>query len=131
VPPKATPERVSAFSDGVFAILITVLVLELCPPEQPTFKALVQLWPTWISYAVSYLFIATVWANHHYLLRYASAATPSLLWFNFGHLFSMFRRPFRSALPRPLEGRKQDDGAAPDPPQAPLVAAPPVLLGRG
>ena len=64
MPPKATPERVSAFSDGVFAILITVLVLELRPPEQPTFKALVQLWPTWISYAVSYQFIATVWANH-------------------------------------------------------------------
>ena len=94
---KATPERVSAFSDGVFAILITVLVLELRPPEQPTFKALVQLWPTWISYAVSYLFIATVWANHHYLLRFASEATPRLLWFNFGHLFSMSLLPFSTA----------------------------------
>jgi len=88
---------VSAFSDGVFAILITVLVLELRPPEQPTFKALVQLWPTWISYAVSYLFIATVWANHHYLLRFASEATPRLLWFNFGHLFSMSLLPFSTA----------------------------------
>jgi uncharacterized membrane protein len=97
VPLKATPERVSAFSDGVFAILITVLVLELRPPEQPTFKALVQLWPTWISYAVSYLFIATVWANHHYLLRFASEATPRLLWFNFGHLFSMSLLPFSTA----------------------------------
>jgi uncharacterized membrane protein len=97
VPPKATLERVSAFSDGVFAILITVLVLELRPPEQPTFKALGQLWPTWISYAVSYLFIATVWANHHYVLRYASEATPRLLWFNFGHLFSMSLLPFSTA----------------------------------
>jgi uncharacterized membrane protein len=88
---------VSAFSDGVFAILITVLVLELRPPEQPTFKALGQLWPTWISYAVSYLFIATVWANHHYVLRYASEATPRLLWFNFGHLFSMSLLPFSTA----------------------------------
>src|SRR6185503_16396821 len=94
---RATPERVSAFSDGVFAILITVLVLELRPPEQPTFKALVQLWPTWISYAVSYLFIATVWANHHYLLRFASEATARLLWFNFGHLFSMSLLPFSTA----------------------------------
>ena len=97
MPPKATPDRVSAFSDGVFAILITVLVLELRPPEQPTFKALVQLWPTWISYAVSYLFIATVWANHHYVLRYASEATPRLLWFNFAHLFSMSLLPFSTA----------------------------------
>lgn len=94
---KATPYRLSAFSDGVFAILITVLVLELRPPEHPTFKALLQLWPTWLSYAVSYLFIATVWANHHYLLRYASEATPRLLWFNFAHLFSMSLLPFSTA----------------------------------
>ena len=60
------------FSDGVFAVLITVLVLELRPPERPTFEALLALWPTWLSYAVSYLFIAIVWANHHYLMRYAS-----------------------------------------------------------
>jgi uncharacterized membrane protein len=73
----------------VFAVLITVLVLELRPPEHATFEVLMGLWPTWLSYAVSYLFIANVWANHHYLLRYASEATPRLLWFNFAHLFSM------------------------------------------
>lgn len=94
---KATPERLSTFSDGVFAVLITVLVLDLRPPQLPTFKALLLLWPTWLSYAVSYLFIAIVWTNHHYLLRYAGEATPRLLWFNFGHLFSMSLLPLATA----------------------------------
>ena len=94
---RATPERLSAFSDGVFAVLITVLVLDLRPPEQPTFKSLLSLWPTWLSYAVSYLFIAIVWINHHYLLRYAAEATPRLLWFNFAHLFSMSLLPLATA----------------------------------
>src|SRR4051812_22120340 len=94
---KATPERLSAFSDGVFAVLITVLVLELRPPESPTFAALLALWHTWLSYAVSYLFIAIVWVNHHYLLRYAREATPRLLWFNFAHLFSMSLLPLSTA----------------------------------
>jgi uncharacterized membrane protein len=94
---RATPERLTMFSDGVFAVLITVLVLELRPPEQPTFEALMALWPTWLSYAVSYLFIAIVWANHHYLMRYARETTPSLLWFNFAHLFSMSLLPLSTA----------------------------------
>jgi len=94
---RATPERLSAFSDGVFAVLITVLVLELRPPELPTFNALLLLWPRWLSYAVSYLFIAIVWTNHHYLMRYATEATPRLLWFNFAHLFSMSLLPLSTA----------------------------------
>jgi len=94
---RATPERLSAFSDGVFAVLITVLVLELRPPALPTFQALLSLWPTWLSYAVSYLFIAIVWTNHHHLLRYANEATPRLLWFNFAHLFSVSLLPLSTA----------------------------------
>ena len=94
---RATPERLSAFSDGVFAVLITVLVLDLRPPELPTFKALLLLWPTWLSYAVSYLFIAIVWTNHHYLMRYAKEATSRLMWFNFAHLFSMSLLPLSTA----------------------------------
>ena len=94
---KATPERLRALSDGIFAVLITVLVLELRPPRIPTFGAFLLLWPTWLSYAVSYLFIAIVWINHHYLMRYANEANPRLLWFNFAHLFSMSWLPLSTA----------------------------------
>ena len=87
----------SGFSDGVFAVLITVLVLDLRPPEFPTFKSLLSLWPTWLSYLVSYLFIAIVWTNHHHLMRYATEATPNLVWFNFAHLFSVSLLPFSTA----------------------------------
>jgi len=94
---RATPERLIFFSDAIFAVLITVLVLELRPPAEPTVAGFLALWPTWLSYAVSYLFIAIVWINHHYLARYATEATPRLLWFNFAHLFSMSLLPFSTA----------------------------------
>jgi uncharacterized membrane protein len=97
VPHRATPERLSLFSDGVFAVLITVLVLELRPPESPTFTALLLLWPVWLSYSLSYIFIAIVWTNHHYLLRYATEASSRLVWFNFAHLFSMSLLPLATA----------------------------------
>ena len=93
----AAPERLCAFSDGVFTVLITILVLDLRPPELPAFKALLLRWPTWLSYAVSYLFIAIVWANHHHLILYATKTTPRLMWFNFAHLFSVSLLPFSTA----------------------------------
>ena len=65
-----TADRLVAFSDGVFAVIVTVMVLELKAPDQPLFSALVPLWPTAVSYAVSYLFIAIIWINHHYLMRF-------------------------------------------------------------
>jgi hypothetical protein len=94
---RANPERSIAFCDGVFAVLITVLVLDLRPPRLPSYAALLALWPTWISYAVSYLFIAIVWANHHHLMRYATEVTPRLIWFNFAHLFSVSLLPLATA----------------------------------
>ncbi len=75
-----------------------MLVLELRPPEHPTFEALLERWPSWLSYAVSYLFVAIVWANHHYLLRYATEGTPRLMWFNFAHLFSVSLLPALDGL---------------------------------
>jgi len=93
----ATPERLSALSDGIFAVLITVLVLELHPPALPTYKAFPLLWPRWLSYVVSYLFIAIVWVNHHYLMRFATQANARLPWVNFAHLFSMSLLPVATA----------------------------------
>jgi uncharacterized membrane protein len=95
--PKATPERLTIFSDGVFAVLITVLVLDLRPPAQPTYAALLALWHSWLSYGMSYLFIAIVWINHHYLMRYAREATPRLLWINFALLFGLSLVPLSTA----------------------------------
>lgn len=84
---KTTTERLAAFSDGVFAVLITIMVLDLRPPSSSALRALLPLWPLLLSYAVSYLFIAIIWVNHHHLLRFAHSATPRLIWWNFAHLF--------------------------------------------
>src|SRR5215468_10362957 len=96
--PNATPERLGAFSDGVLAVIITIMVLDLRPPPQATLAALLPLWPAALSYAVSYLFIAIVWVNHHHhLLRFAEHATPRLIWVNFAHLFMVSLVPFSTA----------------------------------
>jgi uncharacterized membrane protein len=94
---ESSAERLTVFSDGVFAIIITVLVLDLRPPESASFAALLELWPIALSYAVSYLFLAIVWVNHHYLMRFAERATSKLIWVNFAHLFSMSLLPFATA----------------------------------
>jgi uncharacterized membrane protein len=88
----------AAFSDGVFTVIITTMVLDLRPPEHPTFAAILPLWPTAPSYTVSYLFIAAiVWMNHHHLLRFTAESTPRLIWINFAHLFTVSLVPFETA----------------------------------
>jgi uncharacterized membrane protein len=94
---RATTERLGFFSDAVFAVIITIMVLELKPPERPTLAALVPLWPTALSYVVSYLFIAIVWVNHHHLMRFAEYPAPRLIWINFAHLFVVSLVPFSTA----------------------------------
>ena len=94
---KTTPERLAAFSDAVFAVIITIMVLDLKPPAEATLKALLPLWPTALSYAVSYLFVAIVWVNHHHLLRFPDVATHRLIWGNFAHLFAVSLMPFCTA----------------------------------
>jgi len=94
---RATVERLAAFSDGVFSVIITIMVLDLRPPEHPTFSALWPLWPTALSYMVSYVFIAIVWLNHHHLLHFTEEPTPHLIWINFAHLFAVSLVPFTTA----------------------------------
>lgn len=94
---KATVERLAAYSDAVFAVIVTIMVLELEAPERPSFSALLPLWPTAISYAVSYLFIAVIWINHHHLMRLAGPPTLGLIWTNFFHLFLVSLLPFATS----------------------------------
>ena len=89
--------RLAAYTDAVFAVIVTVMVLELKAPEEAAFSALWPLWPTAISYAVSYLFIAVIWINHHYLMRFVGSPSLGLIWMNFVHLFLVSLLPFATA----------------------------------
>jgi uncharacterized membrane protein len=90
-------DRLAAYSDAVFAVIVTVMVLELRAPDVASFAALVPLWPTAISYAVSYLFIAIIWINHHHLMRFVTTPTLRLMWINFAHLFLVSLLPFATS----------------------------------
>jgi uncharacterized membrane protein len=94
---KITADRLATFSDAVFAVIVTIMVLELKAPDQPRFPDLWPLWPTAISYAVSYLFIAIIWINHHYLWRFVGPPTLGLISINFVHLFMVSLLPFATA----------------------------------
>src|SRR5215472_2389768 len=94
---KTTADRLTTYSDAVFAVIVTIMVLELKAPDQSSFSALWPLWPTAISYAVSYLFIAIIWINHHYLMRFVGPPTLGLIWINFVHLFMVSLLPFATA----------------------------------
>jgi uncharacterized membrane protein len=92
-----TADRMIAFSDAVFAVIVTIMVLELKAPDLPDLSALVPLWPWAISYAVSYLFIVIIWINHHHLMRFVGPPTLGLIWINFVHLFLVSLLPFATA----------------------------------
>jgi len=94
---SSTADRLAAYSDAVFAVIVTIMVLELEAPDVPAFSALWPLWPTALSYAVSYLFIAIIWINHHHLMRLVGAPTLRLIWINFIHLFMVSLLPFATS----------------------------------
>jgi len=90
------PNRLEAFSDGVIAIIITIMVLELRVPEAPTLTALAAGWPTFLSYLLSFTIVAIYWINHH-LVHLACRVDPPVLWANTNLLFWMSLMPFVTA----------------------------------
>ena len=94
---SVTKARLATFSDAVFAVIITIMVLQLKLPTHPTFAALGQQWPTALSYVASYLLVAIVWINHHFLLRFAKDSTPRLILWNFAHMLPASLVPFSAA----------------------------------
>ena len=89
--------RIEAFSDGVIAIILTVMVLELKVPSVATVLALKATVPAMLSYALSFVIIAIMWVNHHHLMHLAKHATAGLLWANNNLLFWMSLIPFVTA----------------------------------
>lgn len=89
--------RMEAFSDGVLAIVITIMVLELSAPEEPTLAALEDLIPTFLSYILSFVFIGIYWNNHHHLLQAVEAVDGRILWANLHLLLWLSLIPFVTA----------------------------------
>ena len=110
---KMTTNRLEAFSDGVIAIIVTIMVLQLTTPTQPTWPALLKQAPIFLSYGLSFLVVAIMWVNHHHLIHVVCEVNARLLWSNLNLLFWMSLIPFvtdflgrnpRASLPVSLYG---------------------------
>ncbi|MGZ4975230.1 MAG: TMEM175 family protein, partial [Limisphaerales bacterium] len=86
--------RLEAFSDGVFAIIITIMVLELRAPVEAGFSALRPLLPVFLSYILSYLYIGIYWNNHHHMFQVTTHTNGRILWANLHLLFWISLFPF-------------------------------------
>jgi uncharacterized membrane protein len=86
--------RLEAFSDGVIAIIITIMVLELKVPESPKLEALIARWPLFFCYILSYIYIGIYWNNHHHMLKATERVNGAILWANLHLLFWLSLFPF-------------------------------------
>ena len=86
--------RFEAFSDGVLAIIITIMVLELKVPHGETLAALLELWPVFVSYVISFIYVGIYWNNHHHLLHATTSVTGGMMWANLNLLFWLSLLPF-------------------------------------
>lgn len=89
--------RLEAFSDGVIAIIITIMVLELHVPHDETTGSLIALSPVFLSYVLSFVTVAIYWVNHHHLIHLVRRVTSRLLWANIHFLFWLSLLPFATA----------------------------------
>ena len=89
--------RLEAFSDGVIAIIITILVLELNLPHSPDFQALLPLWPVFMSYVMSFIYVGIYWNNHHHMMHAVKEVSGGVLWANLHLLFWLSLIPFVTA----------------------------------
>jgi uncharacterized membrane protein len=92
-----TSERLKAFSDGVLAIIVTIMVLELKAPHGDDFPALLPLWPTFLAYVLSFVYVAIYWNNHHHLFAVVEKVNGGILWANLHLLFWLSLLPFVTA----------------------------------
>lgn len=90
-------DRVEAFSDGVFAVIITIMVLELRPPLGTDLSSLREALPSIGTYALSFVFIAIYWNNHHHMLRASRGVDGRAMWANMNLLFWLSLVPFSTA----------------------------------
>src|SRR5829696_5033296 len=86
--------RLEAFSDGVLAIIITIMVLELKVPHEASLSALIPLLPVFLSYVLSFLYVGIYWNNHHHMLHACTRVTGPVLWANLNLLFWLSLFPF-------------------------------------
>src|SRR6059036_3802956 len=86
--------RLEAFSDGVIAILITIMVLELKIPEGATLEALRPLTPVFLTYTMSFIYLGIYWSNHHHMLHATDRVNGKILWANLHLLFWLSLVPF-------------------------------------
>ena len=90
-------DRLAAFSDGVIAIIITIMVLDLRAPQEPELSALIGLIPEFFGYALSFLYVAIYWNNHHHMLHTVKHVNGYILWANTHLLFWLSLIPFATA----------------------------------
>jgi len=89
--------RLEAFSDGVLAIIITIMVLEMKTPDGTNFKSLLKLFPVFVSYVLSFIYVGIYWNNHHHMMHTVKKVTGGILWANLHLLFWLSLIPFATA----------------------------------